>query len=494
MRWAWSRVLATASCAVVLACQQPSSGETVAPVGGDTPPRAPSIDQEPNDSPDEAGDLALGGSGQLGPSDIDYYRVHRSPEVWSLRGLASDPSAVRVDVLRRGQPLPDELAPQANVYAGRRNGDVLVVVRPLGSETVDYVLQVEAVDTGDFGTLLAEPNGPGDPVEAGPGVGRYTGFIDAPVDRDQLQLSEDMGSLPALAVEVSGVAGLQLGMAIRHPETGVRLQDVVGVGQGDGVGIPNVGLLEDGRAPLIEVFAVDGGHSESPYHLLVHATPLPGEALELEPNDAGRNARPLALGSTLTGTFHREGDVDTYSFREPVCVLVEPDSRSDIAIDDYDFSGVGEWEMFLMRPSEGDTETIDVSLRETSTRGLPTYRLTSARVPAPFDWDVNDGSASPIDAEVFGYLYAGDTDVFSYRVRFAPIDGASRYTFRLQPPDGIDLGLAVADGSGILGESTGAAPGHIEELALELGRGEYFITVTGDEAFTCLTPYRLWVE
>ena len=470
------------------------------------------IDHEPNDSPDEASDLSMGGTGQVGPRDVDYYRSHRSPDLWSLELTSSSPDAVRVDVIRRGQDLPESIEANSRVHVGRSHPDVLVVVRPLGSEPVDYALSLQAVEIPETVTVLAEPVDSEFPAVVETIPIRMIGYYDGAEDRDAFDVMQNAYPLQTpFAVEVSPVPGARPSLTVLNPDGG-RVAEVVAEQEGDGVGIPNMGFWVSETLWRFEVRNLSDATPVEPYTISIHAPELPTEYVDLEPNDGSARSQLITLDSTLTGVFHRDDDLDWFRLHmnQPgaLTITAVPDPTTDIAFEWFpdrmpsvrvDSAGIGEPEIACGLAAPSGQHQLEIAARAVHRGSMPRYTMIASPVSGNIEQEPN-GPDQPnlveLVTDATGFIgVAGDVDVFSYHVGITPIDVPNVYDFTLTLPGGVDADLEIVDAEGgALGASRSAGPGAPERIQVELGRGEYRVLVRGVAGVSCEERYSLTVS
>ena len=472
----------------------------------------PAIDHEPNNTADEASDLSDGGSGELGPRDVDYYRTHGSPDLWSLELSSTDPDMIRVDVVRRGQALPETIHPNHRISAGRSSPEVLVVVRPLGSERVDYAIVIEPIQTEESQTLLTEPIDRDHPALVEQFPTAMIGYYDDPLDRDAFDvLASAFQSDRPVAVEISPVSGAQPSLTVLSPE-GRALSESVAVQVGQGVGIPNIGLVGSEDFIRLEVRNINGSTPTEPYTISIHAPELPAEHVELEPNDEAVTARVLPFDTTVTGAFHRSDDVDT--FRVPMAqpgalaITAVPDATTDLTVRwlpaagravEVDSAGIGEPETTCGLAAPEGEHYLEVAARAVDGGSLPIYTIVASSIAGNVEQEPNGMSQREfldLETELTGFIGdAGDVDIYDYHVGIGPIDVLNVYEFSVVPPSTVDVDLELVDREGgALGMSRVPGAGSPERILVELGRGEYHVIVRGVDGASCDEQYTLRVS
>jgi len=486
------------------ACQPPIDSSPDAP--STTPlPERPNIDNEPNGTPDEASDLADGGAGHLEPTDIDYYRLHRSPAVWHLEALSTRSDALRVDLVEREGELPDSLVPEGTISAGRSDAGVLLAVRPLSGEAVDYVLTVTEFD-GDVANLAVEPNDRDRPLEVTAAPFRMSGFFDSEDDTDAALVSVEDWEGP-MTVELAPMPGLQLGLRVFDGND--KLDETISQRIGVGVGIPN--LRTDPERPLtIEVFAVNG-RTRQPYSLLFHRSEL-SEPVEREPNATQNRAERLVLERPTHGVLHRPDDVDVFRVQtsQPMThsIAVTASPGVDVTarwmpdggpIFELDWGGAGDNEVFCgLHASEG-THHLEVAANSTDSLSLPSYTVKIGGIAGPGESEPNDlfgENSIELHDQIQGYAFpAHDVDTYAFHVGVSPIDRPPTFRFRLQAPADVNLDFEVQEDNGdLLTRGNSAGAGEEERRDVALTQGDFRVVVTATDGATCTESYRLTVE
>lgn len=494
----------TCACCFFCACQPQADPRTDQPVATPLPER-PNIDNEPNDTPNEASDLADGGAGHLEPTDVDYYRLHRSPPVWQLEALSTRSDALRVDLVDRDGELPDSLVPEGTISAARSDAGVLLAVRPLSGEPVDYVLTVTAFGE-DVTNLAVEPNDREQPFWVTTAPFRMTGFFDQEDDADAAVVAVEDWDGP-MSIELAPLPGLQLGLRVYSGDE--KLDETISQRIGVGVGIPNL-RVDSERQVTVEVFAVNG-RTHQPYSLLFHRPDLP-EPVELEPNGTTNRAERVVLERVTHGVFHRPDDVDVFRVQSSQTmthsITVTASTGVDVAarwmpdggpVFGLDRAGVGDDEVFCGLHADGGTHHLEVAANSTDSLALPSYTIEIGGIAGPGESEPNDNFGSnsvELQEQIQGYAFpTGDIDTFAFHVGVSPIDRPPTFRFRLQSPAEVDLDFDVQEDNGdLLTRGNGAGAGEEERRDVALTQGDFRIVVVAASGASCAESYRLSVE
>jgi hypothetical protein len=470
----------------------------------------PTIDQEPNDGPEEASSLGDGGRGSLGPHDVDYYRIDHISALSRLTVSSASGAALRIDLVRSDEALEASLQARDSLVVGETAEALFLAIRPVDAVETDYRIDIEPLDLPELGTLLTEPNDTDTAIIVESIPSRLAGFYDGPGDRDALRIPMALlRERAATTIEVSPVAAARPIMRLLSPD-GVLIAEAAAQRPGDGVGIPNLGPVANLEQLIVELR--DGeGSTAGPYTVSLHAPTLQGTLVELEPNDIAEQARQLDTETRGRGFFHRPDDIDLFVLPSgeggSVTLIAEPDNTTDLSLRisgadgpglTLDEAGAGGIEAICAYGISRGNRLVEVAVRS-APEGLSGYQLLKRLETEPIEWEPNNSAGAPGVREVTdtmrGYIYPeGDVDVFEFRV-FASIDGPVTRTIEVDPPRGVDVTLEVVDDEGLpvqIAHAGGA--GDRERVTVDLPTGSYTAIVRGVDGASCERPYEVTIE
>ena len=272
----------------------------------------------------------------------------------------------------------------------------------------------------------------------------------------------DVGPAARLSVELSGLDGVRLHLAVRRGD-GTVVQERSG-GVGEGVALPNLGLPAGTERLLVVVRARQGYSVEGRYTLRV-ATTVPAVPTESEPNDRPASAGALVPGQPVVGNLPDAADRDLFSV--PVTqpsllrIWVYPAPQLDVALAALDAGGqrvvavddgkLGDPEALsgiLVQPPRALVELRAV--RRAETEGAAPYRIVARLLP-PDGWEQEPNDVPEratlwpsAQTEMRGFLHPRK-DVDHYRV----VAGDGPVTVDVTAPKDQPAKLELLDGNGV---------------------------------------------
>lgn len=284
-------------------------------------------EQEPNDTPEEANEFALGSDMRPiraeinSPDDRDWFAFSTQDGEDSQVTMTVTPRSSNLDLVLRlevpGSPdapleyhLEGAGEPESIPVLALSKTPQRVMIFGANQSTGEYEISFQKRLSG--GNIEAEPN---DDIEAATrfeAPGSIEGFYDRPDDRDIFFIPGELLQDEVYQVELTAVPGLVQRARFYTQRDFSSPHFSLQVGPDAPGGLPNLHVPKGIEGLWVVLSAGEKYSREHSYRLSILAHPPAKGEVEVEPNDSAETAQKLALGARLSGYFHVPEDVDYF--------------------------------------------------------------------------------------------------------------------------------------------------------------------------------------